>query len=570
MPVPDQDAIGVIYESVRANIVNDIRPPTAALTLDQRRMLVDLCRDDATAFDDMRERLQAVARAANWSEAAIRDHLRFRNVEMQVANQRRAEIETDRSIRTIRAANLRATNARTSRTPPPPDAPGVLTPQQMIESDSPRLMAIGHLLTKRAGRLWHDAFYKREFTDWCGDANEMDIGAQPVTDAWQQRVVSWLHQIDARLGRIGTRNLLEAIEHVCHQDVRNAPRDWLFAQTWDRTERLEGMLIDAFGADDTQFNRDVARCWFVSMVARIVQPGCKVDTMPVLYGGQGAFKSQALEIIGGDFYRASHSSVDSTNFLQELHGVMCLEIPEMHSIVASKHGAAKIKAVLSIRMDHFRLPYGRKVEDHLRTAVMVGTTNERNWHMDTTGGRRFWPVKVTSINLDWLQANRAQLFAEALAMYQAGREWWDVDVDAQAALMEAERAVDPWEEVIAHNLNDPTLHDGTALGAAPVQGNGGWGDGADWGTLVTINRVGSLWLRLSMDQLGKGGVGNRIGAILRRLGWRQEHRRIAGRGSDGDGQLRVRYWIRDSVTEYAPSEFFGYPSQVVTDDDIPF
>ncbi len=64
------------------------------------------------------------------------------------------------------------------------------------------------------------------------------------------------------------------------------------------------------------------------------------------------------------------------------------------------------------------MPFGRLAADHKRTAVIAGTTNNRDWHNDDTGGRRFWIVHVGKVRLDWLREWRAQLFAEANHYYK--------------------------------------------------------------------------------------------------------------------------------------------------------
>jgi predicted P-loop ATPase len=68
------------------------------------------------------------------------------------------------------------------------------------------------------------------------------------------------------------------------------------------------------------------------------------------------------------------------------------------------------------------------------------------------GSGRFWPVKVGEINLDALARDRDQLFAEALAAYEAAEPWWP-QRDVEKALFAPEQQrrqkdPDPWTEAV--------------------------------------------------------------------------------------------------------------------------
>jgi len=58
------------------------------------------------------------------------------------------------------------------------------------------------------------------------------------------------------------------------------------------------------------------------------------------------------------------------------------------------------------------------MKDSYRTCIFAGTTNEEEYLKDSTGSRRFWPVKVGRVDLDSIIADRDQLFAEAVYLYK--------------------------------------------------------------------------------------------------------------------------------------------------------
>jgi len=76
---------------------------------------------------------------------------------------------------------------------------------------------------------------------------------------------------------------------------------------------------------------------------------------------------------------------------------------------------------------------------------------------DETGGRRFWPVKVGKINIEALERDRDQLWAEARLMFDAGASWWITNPNV---IRDAERHQrdryqgDPWDRDIAAYVRD--------------------------------------------------------------------------------------------------------------------
>jgi len=93
---------------------------------------------------------------------------------------------------------------------------------------------------------------------------------------------------------------------------------------WDGMPRLEQWVIVYLGAEDTPLSRAIGSRWMISGVARIMQPGCKVDHMLILEGPQGGKKSSAIKTLAGAEWftdeLAEIGSKDAAQQMRALHG----------------------------------------------------------------------------------------------------------------------------------------------------------------------------------------------------------------------------------------------------------
>jgi predicted P-loop ATPase len=343
--------------------------------------------------------------------------------------------------------------------------------------------------------IWFDEFHQRLFTLW------ESTKRREWTDVDNIRLTAFFQR---KLGfrTISTEAVANAAIIYANNNVKNEAKDWISTLIWDEKPRIDTFFVDCLGAQNNLYTLYASKNWWISMVSRVYQPGSKVDNMVVLEGGQGKFKSTALAAVGGDWFTEAHESVISKDFLMILHGNLIVEISELDAF--SKAEVSTIKKVITCQKDRFRPPYGRLAQDYPRRCLFVGTTNEAQYLRDSTGGRRFWPIKIGNIDIPRIMDTREQLFAEAVAKYKAGENWWTMPESETEEEQESRRQGDEiWEQDIAEyikfkdfvRLKDVFQH---ALGFEDIS---------------KITRTNEL----------------RAGKILVMLGWRRKNHRVDGK-----------------------------------------
>lgn len=310
-----------------------------------------------------------------------------------------------------------------------------LTAQLKAETNADNVNRVLTKIPGFAGMVYYDEFYESIFN---ADGREW-------TDADTSRLLIRF-QRELHFKRISKDALIDGLMVSAHENTRNAPRDWMDTLVWDGKPRLDTFLPTYTGCEDNDYTRTAGRNWWISMVARIYQPGCKVDTMLILLGEQGRFKSTLFSVIGGPWYAvATADAEDPKAFAETMRGKMLLELAELVSFGRAEENA--IKRLLTDRADRYRASFGRFAEDHPRRCVLVGTTNKQSVLNDETGARRFWPVRIQNCDIEALERDRSQLFAEAVHRFKAGATWWEMPNSALDA-QEHAREHDAWESII--------------------------------------------------------------------------------------------------------------------------
>lgn len=384
-----------------------------------------------------------------------------------------------------------------------------------------------------AGCLGYDQFAEREV--WLKEPPPLPGLATPrigeVCDEHDTYVQHWFHAKRAMSVGAVTAGVMSAARANSFHPVRS----YLSSLTWDGTFRLVKLLPYYFSASDTQYTQEVGRRWMISAVARVQQPGCKVDTMLIIEGAQGKRKSTALAaLVGADWFADTKLDLGKVDAYQALRGKWVIEMAELDAM--KNQELTRIKAFLTSAKDSYRPSYGKRVRDYQRQTVFAGTTNEEKYLQDLTGNRRFWPVAAGDIRIDELARDRDQLWAEAFEAFKGGACWW-LDTDeliVAAEGVQEERMVDehPWL---------PLVRTWLARLSQPVRPPGCEEIELDEGITTTQVLVSALGAR--KDAIGRSEA-TRVGAILRQLG-------LEARQVRGFGYRERRYFLAQPKKEVA-------------------
>ena len=243
---------------------------------------------------------------------------------------------------------------------------------------------------------------------------------------------TWTDNDDSELRRYlelgytitGKERIMDALNGVAHANTIHPIKDYLEGLEWDGEERLDTLLRDYLGAEDTPYTRAVTRKAFTAAVARVMRPGCKFDYILVLSGPQGRGKSTLIAKMSNGWYTDSLAGIGTKEAYEGIQGFWLVELGELAAM--KKTEIETIKNFISKQVDSYRAAYGRRVEEHPRQCVFFGTTNSTAFLRDDTGNRRFWPVRLQetapalTVWDDLTQPVIDQLWAEAVVRYREG------------------------------------------------------------------------------------------------------------------------------------------------------
>ena len=356
-------------------------------------------------------------------------------------------------------------------------------------------------------------------------------------DADDAQLISY---VDAHYGTFSARNYDIAVTKVADDRAYHPIREFIESlPEWDKVPRVDTLLVDYLGAGDTAYVRAVTRKTLCAAISRVLRPGCKFDSMLVLNGPQGVGKSTLIAKLAGEWFSDSLNLGDTKDktAAEKLQGYWILEIGELAGL--KKAEVETLRSFLSRQNDIYRAAFGKRATPHLRQCVFFGTTNAESGYLrDTTGNRRFWPVKTpgSGKKQSWNLTHEEilQIWAEALVYVRQGEKLYlSPEMDALAKDEQREAMESDEREGLVREYLDTLLPERWAEMDLFERRN--FLTGSDFGGLQekgTVKRTNVSNMEIWCECFGKERANlrrtdsNELTGILARLGWKREESKV--------------------------------------------
>jgi hypothetical protein len=331
--------------------------------------------------------------------------------------------------------------------------------------------------------------------------------------------------------KIGREDLRDAAGLVAETNAIDTAQVWLGSLEWDGTLRVETSIERFFGAPPGNYARAIARYLWTALAGRVLQPGLKVDMVPIAVGKQGGGKSSTIAALVPDqrFFAEVDLARRDDDTKRQVQGKLVVELPELRGF--SSRDADSLKAFISSQEDEWVEKYQSLSRKRPRRFVFFGSTNRQDFLGDETGNRRFLPFMASTCDPTALARERDQLWAEAAVMFKRGgldfeeaerlaREEHDGFIETDALDDQVRQYLDSSPPLDFGNLDESEGADLLQLSVPSRR---------EFVTLLDVMTGPMGWSAANCNK----AMQRRASQIMRRLGWEPCQKKIDGRTCSG-------------------------------------
>lgn len=252
--------------------------------------------------------------------------------------------------------------------------------------------------------------------------------------------------------RVTIHAVRESAAYVARRNPVDVAKSWLNDQKWDGVPRIESFCTRYLKTKDSRYEKEVGNYLWTALAGRILQPGCKADAAVILVGAQGVGKSSVVQALAPvpEWFATVDLSQRDDDLSRMMRGRVVLELAELRGL--SGRDAEATKAFMSRTTEVWIPKYVEHAQKYERRCVFIGTSNRSDFLSDETGNRRWLPIEVGECDLDALNKDMPQLWAEGAEMFKRQ----GVQFQSVQKLVASEHVKfleqDPWADIVAEWL----------------------------------------------------------------------------------------------------------------------
>lgn len=261
-------------------------------------------------------------------------------------------------------------------------------------------------------------------------------------------------RLRAQLGKGGFKPvpaeiMRSAVMSVAADHEFDSATSYVEALVWDGVHRIDSAMNRYFGCQHTPYTAAVGAYLFTALAGRALVHPLQADMAVILVGLQGARKTSAISALAPTprAFGTVNLSRSDDDLARRLRGKLVVEWAEMRGLAGRDQEG--IKDWMSRRTEQWTPKYKEFDTYFDRRCIVVGTANTTELLDDDTGERRWLPVVAGAADVDALERDRNQLWAEGAARFKAnGVEWQHAEELARPEHAHF-KVEDPWSELVA-------------------------------------------------------------------------------------------------------------------------